>query len=339
MHRDAEAVVVLAGTASLPERPRYCEVLVITKTVRCRVSGHRNPYHLHVATEYGAYGDQPWRDAQPQYPGQPREGDGAPEYEAPPPAPRPRRRPAASSAIAGIALVLGLIGLVFSVFGVVTQVMPRQFTADQQREIVNWEVGRNWRVLSAGKIFPTSVSYTPPAVLDNGPPLTLTAGRIGIAPQATCRAATDAAAAAVLVRNGCSAVLRATYTDGTKSYVVTVGLAVLPSTAQATTAVAELGHAPDTGGIAPGVRAVPFKGTSATWFTSQRRQLSGAVSVGTYVALYTVGYADSRPREPVSGDSYADGEMRSAGKGVARAVLGAVAPPVRTPRCPGTPGC
>ena len=292
-----------------------------------------------MATEYGAYGEQPWRDAEPQHPGQPRQGDGPPEYEAPPPAPRPRRRPAASTAIAGIALVLGLIGLVVSVFGVVTQVMPRQFTADQQREIVNWELGRNWRALPASKIFPTSVSYPPPAVLDDGPALTLTAGRIGVAPQAACRAATDAAAATVLVRNGCSAVLRATYTDGTKSYVVTVGLAVLPSTAQAATAVDELGRAPDTGGIAPGVRAVPFKDTPASWFTSQRRQLSGAVSAGTYVALYTVGYADSRPREPVSGDNYADGEMTSVGKGVARAVLGAVARPVTTPHCPGTPGC
>ena len=292
-----------------------------------------------MATEYGAYGDQPWRDAQPQYPGQPSQGDGPPEYEAQPPAPRPRRRPAASTAIAGIALVLGLVGLIVSVFGVVTQVMPRKFTADQQRAIVNWELDRHWRALRAGSIFPTSVSYTPPAVLDDGPPLTLTAGRIGIAPQASCRAATDAAAAAVLVRNGCASVLRATYTDGTKSYVVTVGLAVLPSTAQAATAVEELGRAPATGGIAPGVRAVSFKGTPATWFTSQRRQLSGAVSGGTYVALYTVGYADSRPREPVSGDSYGDGEMTSVGRGVARAVLGTVARPVPTPHCPGTPGC
>ena len=293
-----------------------------------------------MATEYGAYGDQPWRDAQPQYPGQPRQGDGPPEYEAPPPAPQPRRRPAGSTAVAGIALALGLLGLVVSVFGVVTQLMPRRFTADQQQQIVNWEYSRDWRALQAGSIFPTSVSYTPPAVLDNGPPLTLTAGRIGIARQATCRAATDPAAAAVLVRNGCSAMLRATYTDGTKSYVVTVGVAVLPSTAQAATAVNELGRAADTGGVASGVHAVAFKGTPAAWFTNSRRQLSGSIwAGGTYVALYTVGYADTRPWEPVSGDTYSDGEMTSVGRGVARAVLGAVAPPVPTPHCPGTPGC
>jgi hypothetical protein len=299
---------------------------------------------LHVATEYGAYGDQPWRDAQPQYSGQPRHGDGPPRHEAPrheaqPPGPGQRRRRPASTAIAGIALVLGLIGLVVSLYGVATQLLPRRFTAVQQREIVNWEFGRKWRVLPAGAIFPTSVSYPPPAVLDGSAPLTLTAGRIGIAPQASCRAATDPAAAAVLVSNGCSAVLRATYTDGTKSYVVTVGVAVLPSTAQAAKAVTELGRAAYVGGIAPGVRAVSFKDTPAAWFTNQRRQLSGSVWAGTYVALYTVGYADSRPREPVSGDSYADGEMTRVGRGVAGAVLAAVARSVPTPHCPGTPGC
>jgi hypothetical protein len=307
---------------------------------------------LHVATGYGgAYGDQPWRDAQPQYPDQPqspdqpqypdqpRHGDGPPENEAQPSASRRRRRPPGSTAIAGIALVIGLIGLVVSVYGVTTQLLPRRFTADQQREIVNWEFGRNWRVLSAGAIFPTSVSYTAPAVLDGGPPLTLAAGRIGIARQATCRAATDPAAAAVLARNGCTAVLRATYTDGTSSYVVTVGVAVLPSAAKAAAAVRELSQAADVGGIAPGVQAVSFKDTPAAWFTNPRRQLSGSSWAGTYVALYTVGYADSRPREPVSGDSYADGELTSVGPGVARAVLAAVAPPVAVPRCPGTPGC
>jgi len=298
-----------------------------------------------VATGYGGtYGDQPWRDAQPQYPGQPTDGDEppppeGPPSEGPPAGPRPRRRRPASTAIAGIALVLGLIGLAVSLFGVSTQLLPRRFTADQQREIVNWEFGRNWRALTAGAIFPTSVSYAPPEVLDGSSPPALTAGRIGIARPAACQSATDPAAAAVLVRNGCSTVLRATYTDGTKSYVVTVGVAVLPSMAQAAAAVRELAGAAEVGGIAPGVRVVAFKGTPSAWFTNERRQLSRSLWAGTYVALYTVGYADSRPREPVSEDRYADSEMTNVGLGVAHAVLAAVAPSVPTPHCPGTPGC
>jgi hypothetical protein len=305
-----------------------------------------------VATEYGGTcGDQPWRDTPPQYPDQPHPDQQYPDQQYPdqhgpddgsaaghgsPPRPR---RPAAATALAGVALVLGLIGLVVSVYGVATQVMPRRFTPAQQQQIVNWESGRDWRTMRAGAIFPASVSYAPPAVLDGGSPLTLTASRIGIAKQATCKAGADDAAAAVLDGDGCSALLRATYTDGTKSYAVTVGVAVLPSTAQAARAAAALEALGDAGGIAPGVHAVAFKYTPADWFTNQRRQLSGSSSRGPYVALYTVGYADSRPREQVSDDSYAAAEMMSVGSGVAQAVLTAIAPPVATPHCPGTTGC
>ena len=302
-----------------------------------------------MATEYGAYGDPPWRDAEPQYPGQPYHGGGPPGYEPPryqpqpqPPGPQPpgpqRPRSTAVTVIAASALALGLIGLVISLIGVATEVMPRTFTAGQQRQITDWEYGRSWRALSAGQIFPASVSYQAPAVLDDSS-LTLTARRIGIARQSGCQAATDAAAAQVLARNGCRTMLRATYADGTDSYVVTVGVAVLPSTAQAEAADTALSAAALVGGIRPGVHALAFKNTAATWFTDSRRQLSGSFRAGTYVALYTVGYADDRPREPVSGDSYADGEMTSVGSGVAQAVLAEVGAPTPPPRCPGTPGC
>jgi SAM-dependent methyltransferase len=329
---------------SLPECVRYREVLVTTKTVRRRVSGRRKPYHLHVATEYGAYGDQPWRDAGPQYPGPPPRGGGPPQRRAqqpesqPPPGRRHRQRTPASIVIATIALVLGLIGLVVSLIGVTTQLTPRTFTAGQQRLITDWEYGRAWRTLSAGQIFPASVTYLAPGQLDDSA-LTLTARRIGVARQSGCRAATDAAAAAVLSGNGCSAMLRATYADGTDSYVVTVGLAVLPSTAQAAEADDELNDAAQAGGILPGVHALAVKGSPAAWFTDQRRQLTGSVRAGTYVAMYAVGYADSRPREPVSSDKYGDGEMMSVGSGVAQAVLSQVGAPVKAPHCPGTPGC
>jgi SAM-dependent methyltransferase len=328
---------------SLSECARYREVLVITKTVRRRVSGQRKPYHLHVATEYGAYGDQPWRDAEPQYPGQPAHGGGpsqrgAQQPEPPPPGRRHRHRTPASIVIATIALVLGLIGLVISLIGVVTQLMPRTFTAGQQRQITDWEYGRTWRTLSAGQIFPASITYQAPDQLEDSA-LTLTARRIGVARQSSCKAATDAAAAAVLADNGCSAMLRATYADGTDSYVVTVGVAVLPSTAQATEASDELSDAARAGGILPGVHALAFKNSPAAWFTDPRRQLTGSDQAGTYVALYAVGYTDSRPREPVSSDRYADQEMTTAGAGVAQAVLSEVGASVKAPHCPGTPGC
>ena len=306
------------------------------------MSGHRKPYHLDVATEYGAYGDHPWRDAEPQYPGQPagRGGPprpGAPQPEPPPPG-RHRQGSRANTAIAATALVLGLIGLVISSVGVATELMPRTFSAGQQRQITDWEYGRSWRALSAGQVFPAAVSYQAPAVLDDSS-LLLSARRIGVARQSACGAVTDPAAARVLDRNGCSAMLRATYTDGTDSYVVTVGVAVLPSTTQAEAADAELSDAALVAGIQPGVDALSFPGTPAAMFTDQRRQLSGFLRAGTYVALYTIGYADSRPREPVSGDSYTDEEMMAVGSGVAQAALAEVGAPQPAPHCPGTPGC
>ena len=91
-----------------------------------------------------------------------------------------------------------------------------------------------------GQIFPASVGYQLSArVLEGGSPLTLAALRVGIAPQSGCTAgAITAAAAAVLHRDGCEAVLRATYVDATRSYVATVGVAVLPTDAAAAAATA-----------------------------------------------------------------------------------------------------
>ena len=247
-------------------------------------------------------------------------------------------------AVAAAVLVAGAAGLGVSLVGVVTQVLPRQFTAHQQQQIIDWEVGKRWRLLTAGTIFAASVRYAPPAVLDGGGTLSLSARRIGIARQASCQAATDGAVAAVLTRNGCQAVLRATYVDTTDTYVVTVGVAVFGAEAEASAAQRELpGATPGAGGSAqapaPGVLPVLFKGTPAAWFTSGRRQITASLSAGTYVIFYAVGYADQRPRLPVAADSYADGEMTSVGMGLAQAVASVLAAPVAAPRCPGTPGC
>ena len=217
--------------------------------------------------------------------------------------------------VAVIALVLGVAGLVISLVGVATQVMPRQFTAGQQRQITDWEFGSNWRTLTAGTIFPASVVYSPPGSLDDSG-LTLTASRIGIARQASCTAATDAAVAAVLDRNGCAAMLRATYVDGTDSYVVTVGVAVMPGSAQAAAAERELPSAATavTASGRCGSRAL-----RAAAFTNHRRQISGVLagSTGTYVFFYTIGYADGRPQVPVTADSYArrGDDQHGAGRG------------------------
>jgi hypothetical protein len=134
-------------------------------------------------------------------------------------------------------------------------------------------------------------------------------------------------------------VLRATYVDGTGSYVVTVGAAVMPGATQAAAAAQAINDADGASGLGSTVRTVSFAHTAAGAFTNKRRQLSGAVAAGSYVVLYAVGYADDRPAEPVAANDYTDGEMTSAGTGVAKAVLSVLAAPVPSPRCPGTPGC
>lgn len=287
-----------------------------------------------AAEDGGAYDDQPWHGAQPPYPGQSGPGglrDGRLARQA-------SRRARKRLRIAVIVVLLGVAGLAISLPGLITQLLPRQFTAGQKRQITDWEYGARWRELPAGTIFPASVRYAPPMSLSDDLSLVLTVRRVGIARQADCRAATDPAAATVLDRDGCTVVLRATYVDETDSYVVTVGAAVMPGTARAKAAAKELAAARG-GGRLPGVRTVQFGNTPAASFTDPRRQLSGAIAGGTYVFLYTVGYADTRPMEPVATDSYTDAEMASAGMGTARAVLFVLAAPVPAPRCPGTPGC
>jgi hypothetical protein len=281
---------------------------------------------LHVATEYdGAYGDRPWRHAAPSYGGQP-------PYRA--------RRGSQRWFAAVAALVLGVAGLAVALTGIALQLLPRQFSAEQQRQITDWEAGKRWRTMSAGAIFPASLRYAPLQVkaLSDLPNLRLTADRIGIASQASCAAATDpAAVGAVLARHGCEAMLRATYVDGTDSYVITVGVAAMPGSAQVNAAKQELAGVVGRNGAV--VRTVPVAGSPAAAFTDPRRQLSDSMAAGPYLVFYTIGYTDDRPRQPVIDDNYGKAEMTAAGAGVAQAIASTVDRPVPPPQCPGTPGC
>jgi hypothetical protein len=278
---------------------------------------------LHVATEYGG---RPWRHAAPSYGGQP---------------PNRARRGSQRWFAAIAALVLGVAGLAVALTGIAFQLLPRQFSAEQQRQITDWEVGKRWRTMPAGTIFPTSLHYKLKLswALNVDRNLQLTADRIGIASQASCAAATDpAAVGAVLARNGCEAMLRATYVDGTDSYVITVGVAAMPGSDQVNAAKRELA-AVVVGSNGAGVRTVPVPGSLAATFTDSRRQLSGSMRAGPYLVFYAIGYTDGRPSVPVGADRYADSEMTAAGAGVAPAVASEVGKSVPPPGCPGTPGC
>jgi hypothetical protein len=47
-------------------------------------------------------------------------------------------------------LVLALAGVAASAADIMVQVLPRRFTAAQQQQIMNWEVGKRWRTWPAG---------------------------------------------------------------------------------------------------------------------------------------------------------------------------------------------
>src|SRR5690349_22845937 len=183
------------------------------------------------------------------------------------PAGRPRqgrRRGARLLLVAG--LVAALAGLVVSVGAAATQLLPRHFSAAQRNQIMTWEVGKRWRSWPAGRIFPSAIGYELPAsAFGGGRSLALSAERVGIASQSSCREATGPAAGALLARHGCLAVLRATYQDTTQTLAVTVGVAVMPvsSASSAARASKALTHG---AGQQPWLRAVSFRHTTTAHF-------------------------------------------------------------------------
>ena len=259
----------------------------------------------------------------------------------------PRRSVRGRRAAAVIALVLGLAGFGASMTAVVIQLMPRHFTAGEQQQIKNWEISSRWQTMTAGQIFPATVGYQLPAqVLEDTSPLNLNALRVGIAAQSGCAAGATPAAAEVLRREGCKAVLRATYVDATRSYVLTVGVVVLPTGAAAAAANAGLRPARLTTAhqangasqLAAGVQVVRFGGAAAGMY-DYNRQIAGSSAYGPYLVMYAVGYADGRPRVPVIRDAYSYGAMTSLAQGVAQSVGLRLAAQPAPPHCPGAPGC
>jgi hypothetical protein len=250
-------------------------------------------------------------------------------------------------AVALIALVVGLAGLVISATGLATQLLPRQFSAAQKQQIVNWEIASRWQQLTAGQIFRATISYRLSAtVLQDATALNLDALRIGVAPQSGCGpGVTTSAAAAVLRHDGCQAVLRATYVDATRSYIVTIGVAVLPSDAAAARASQSLSRPQltaarnaQTGTLAAGILEVRYHGAAAALY-DYSRQISVSFRKGPYLVMYAAGYTDSRPRVPVASDRYSYAEMTSLAAGVAWSVADTLAAQPASPHCPGAPGC
>jgi hypothetical protein len=238
-----------------------------------------------------------------------------------------------------IGLVAGLAGLVLAAGAAAIQFLPRHFSFAQRQQIVAWEIGKRWRSWPAGRIFPSAIGYElPGSAFGGGESLPLRAERVGIASQASCRDATGAAAGALLAKQGCLAVLRATYQDTTQTFAVTVGVAVMPvsSASSAARASTALNHRV---GPPPWLRAVSFRRTTTAHFAGPGNKAGWSSAKGPYLVMATVGYADGRPWLQRGHDSYTKTEMHSLAVGVAESVASRLGAPPPAPHCPGSPGC
>ncbi len=174
-----------------------------------------------------------------------------------------------------------------------------------------------WQRLSAGQIFPPSVSYL--STLGAETKATL----VGIAPQTPCGAAVDASAAAVLKAAGCVTVLRATYTDASHTMLATVGIAVMGGADGAQSAQSAL-----MGGGRGGLLPVSFPGTVASLFTGKARETYVAQSTaGRYIFLYAAGYADGRSTR--LGGSQGEGVTTDLGVGVLTGLINVFQAPAK----------
>ncbi|MEW2451557.1 hypothetical protein AB0896_29035 [Streptomyces parvulus] len=155
------------------------------------------------------------------------------------------------------------------------------------------EAGDLWHSVPVDQLFPPTVSGQ--GAGPGGADRTWT--RVAVAPDADCAAAFDRLLAKVLDPVGCRRLLRATYTDATRSHVTTVGMLFTKADAAAMTSLAKrfetegLGSRDD-------LMPLPYaaENTAAAGFGARQRA-SWTVSVLTDapVVVYAVsGWADAR---------------------------------------------
>jgi hypothetical protein len=240
--------------------------------------------------------------------------------------------------VASVALLAGLAGLAVSAVGIAHNLLPRQFTQAQRRQIAAWELDKRWRALPAGAIFPRSVSYTVPGVdLNSDTNLELQARLLSASQTTDCGAAVTGTAAQLLSKYHCSAAMRASYVDSSGALVATLMVAVLPTTAAQHAVIQDL---TGSGSISPVlVRPLRVAGTPAASFGNVQRQVTQAAGAGPYLILSTAGFADGRHRVRFSGDAYLGTEMSSLASGLVTSAERVLGKPLPALVCPGAPGC
>ncbi|WP_051782387.1 MULTISPECIES: hypothetical protein [unclassified Streptomyces] len=113
------------------------------------------------------------------------------------------------------------------------------------------KAGSLWRAAPVDSLFPPVL--TGPSAGPGGSDRTWT--RVALAPEADCGAALAADWQALLAAAGCTRVLRATYTDATRSSLITVGMVFTPADAPTMTALKGRIPAPPAYGFTDAQRA------------------------------------------------------------------------------------
>lgn len=203
------------------------------------------------------------------------EGDPPPEPgPAPPPLPAPPRRGTGRVAAAVLCALLGS-GLVAGA-AADTWLEHRAAQRPLSAEAVHRKAGSLWRSAPVDTLFPPVLPG--PGAGPGGSDRVWT--RIAVAPDADCPSALAADWQGLLAETGCTRVLRATYTDATRSFLITAGMVFTPAGAPAMTALTGRFTAPPGYGFAD----------------SQRAAWTASVIDGAPVVLYTVSaFADGRP--------------------------------------------
>ncbi|MEU9235459.1 hypothetical protein [Streptomyces subrutilus] len=166
----------------------------------------------------------------------------------PPPAAAPRRRPGRVLAAVLCALLgAGLLGGAGADAWLEHRAAHRPLSADA----VYREAGSLWRSAPVDSLFPPVLAG--PAAGPGGANRIWT--RIALAPDADCPAALPADWQGLFAATGCTRVLRATYTDATRSFLITAGMVFTPGDARAMSALTGRLTAPPAYGFADAQRA------------------------------------------------------------------------------------
>ncbi|NBE97028.1 hypothetical protein FE391_18915 [Nonomuraea sp. KC401] len=218
-------------------------------------------------------------------------------------------------AVSAVVVLLGTVGLV-------AETRSRPLTAAEQNQYKDEEIARRWQAWPATGVFPEEVKYVG---LDRAQQY---ARRVGIAPETDCGKGVDTSVAEVLRSHNCRTMLRATYTDQTAAFVITVGVAVLENEESRVSATDELAK-DDRVGVLP----VAFPGTVSERFGRDQRQRTGWVGAGPYIVFSTAGYADGRTRAAVPPEEILHSELWPAAKSVGNQIAYFLADPPKVPPC------